>query len=113
MAGIEPGLGENVSRRSDEQNLGPLSIESRLDLDAGQVLEIFGQKIDVVLEGVGLQPHVVAGAVGVGGRLQNPVDAYPDQVQQFAQHHGHLGGVDAVGTEDRTAAALGALIGST
>ena len=60
---------------------------------------------------MGLQAHVVTGSVGVGDRLQDPVDADPDQVQELTEHHGDLGGIDTVGTEYRTAPALGALIG--
>ncbi len=58
-----------------------------------------------------LQPHMVTGSVGIGDRLQNPVDTDADQMQQFADHHGNLGGIDAVRAENGTAAAFGALVG--
>ena len=71
-----------------------------VDLDAGEVFHIIGKEVDIILKGMGLQAHVIAGPVGVGDRLKDPVDTDPDQMQQFPQHHRHLGGVDTVGTED-------------
>ena len=59
---------------------------------------------------MGLETHVVAGAVGVGCRLHDPVDVHADQMQQLAAEHGYFGGIDAVGAEHRATAALGALV---
>jgi len=59
---------------------------------------------------MGLQPHVVAGAIRVGRRFEDPVNVDPDQVEDLAHHYGHFGGIDAVGTENRAAAALSALV---
>ena len=59
---------------------------------------------------MGLDAEVVAGAVAVGGRLENPVDVAAHFVQELARHHGDLGGVDAVGAEKRAAPAFRALV---
>ena len=53
---------------------------------------------------------MVAGAETIGGRLHGPVDVAAHQVEEFPAHHGDLGLVDAVGAEDRTAPAFGALV---
>ena len=93
-----------------KQDLGALAIDGRLHADAGELLEFVHREIDAVLEAVRLHAQVVAGAEAVGGGLQHPVDVAADQVQQFAADHGDLRRVDAVGAEDRAAAAFRALV---
>ena len=101
---------EVIRRGHDEQDLRALAVDGGIHAYAGELLQFVHGEIDAVLEAVGLNAQVVAGAEAVGGRLQHPVDVAADQVQQFAADHGDLGGIDAVGAEDRAAAALGALV---
>ncbi len=101
---------EVVGRGHDEQDLRAFAIDGGIHADAGQLLQFVHGEIDAVLEAVRLNAQVVAGAEAVGRGLQHPVDVAADQVQQLAADHGDFRGVDAVGAEDRAAAALGALV---
>ena len=64
--------GEVVGRRDDEQHLGALLVDRRLDADAGDLLELVHREVDAVLEAVRLDAQVVAGAEAVGRRLDAP-----------------------------------------
>ena len=101
---------EVIGRGHDEQDFRALAVDGSFDADAGDLFQFVDGELQAVLEAVRLDAEVVADAEAVGGRLQHPVDVAADQVQQLAADHGDLGGVDAVGAEDRAAAALGALV---
>ena len=88
----------------------PFLVDGNVDADARSVLDVVGHEIEHVLDAVGLDAQVVAGAEAVGRRLDDPVDVAAHEVQQFPADHGDLGLVDAVGAEDGAAAALGALV---
>ena len=79
-------------------------------MDPRSVLDILGDEVQHVLDAVRLDPQVVAGAETIGGRLHGPVDVAAHQVEEFPAQHGDLGLVDAVGAEDRTPPAFGALV---
>ena len=108
-AGVDAGVGDEVARRRDEQDLGALLVDREVDPDAGGLLDVVDHELQRVHEAVRLDRQVVAGAEAVGHRLDDPVDVEPEQAQQLPAHHGDLGRVDAVGAEDRAAPALGAL----
>ena len=58
---------------------------------------------------MGRDAKVISGPITIGSRFNNPVDVKTQQIKQLPGHHGHLTGIDPIGTEDRTAAAFGAL----
>jgi cobalamin biosynthesis protein CbiG len=109
MAGVSARVGEDVPRRGDEKDVGPLFHVLGLDPHTGNLLNVVDEKVEHVLEGVGLDAQMVAGFVAVGDRCGDPVDVQTQQVQQLPPHDGDLGGVDAIGAVDRAASALGAL----
>ena len=88
----------------------PLRLIGTSTRHAGDLFQLLGGKIEAVLEAVGLDAQVIAGAEAVGGRLQHPIDVASEQVQQLAADHGDLSRVDAVGAEDRAAPAFRALV---
>jgi hypothetical protein len=81
-AGVGARIGEHITRRGDEQDVGPLA-EVGLNLNAGDFLDVVHEEIEHVLKGVGLDAQVVAGAVAVGDRRGDPVDVQAQQVEQF------------------------------
>ena len=93
-----------------DEDLGALAVDRGRDLDAGRLFQLVAEELDVVLEGVGLKAHMVTGSVGVGGRLQNPVDTDTYQMQKFAKHHGHFSGIDAERAENSAATTLRTLV---
>jgi hypothetical protein len=101
---------EEVRGRHHEQDLGALAVDRDVDLQAGDVLELVAGELEAVLEGVRLDAEVVADAVGIGGRLEDPVGVAADEIQQLAHEHGDLRRIDPERTVDRTAPALGALV---
>ena len=108
--GVDAGFREHVAGRRDEEDLVPLLVERRIDMDTGDGFDIFAEEFNDFLEGVGLDAEVVARAVTVGHRFHDPVDAEAELMQQFADDSRDFGGIDAVGAEQRAAAAFGALV---
>ena len=104
-----PGIGKNIARRRDKENVGALLVELGFHPHAGDLLDIVDEEVEHVLEGMGLDAQVVAVHVTVGHRRGDPVDVQPEQIEQLAAHDGDFGRVDAVGAEHRAAPALGAL----
>ena len=80
---VSAGIGENVARRSEEKDLGPLAVESRLDPYAVYSLDFIDEKFDHVLESVRLNPQMVSRLVAIGRRPDDPVDVAADKVQEF------------------------------
>ena len=76
---IGAGVCENVARRSDKEDLGPLAVESRLAPDPVYGLDFIDEKLDHVLEGVGLNPEVVSVIVAIGHGADDPVDVQADR----------------------------------
>ena len=108
--GVDAGFREHVAGRRDEEDLVPLLVERRIDMDTGDGFDIFAKEFNDFLEGVGLDAEVVARAVTVGHRFHDPVDAEAELMQQFADDSRDFGGIDAVGAEQGAAAAFGALV---
>src|SRR5208283_2386374 len=106
---VGPGVCENVARRGDKKNFGPLAVESRLAPDPVYSLDFIYEKFDHVLKGVRLNPEVVSVIVAVGHGADDPVDIEADEVQEFTAHHRYLCRIDPVRAEKRAAAAFRAL----
>ena len=109
-AGVRARIGEQVARRRHEEDLGALPVEGRLDPLARDRLDVVEHVLQVADDGVRLKAQVVALHVAVRDRTGDPFDVQAQQVQQLAADDGDLRLVDAVGAEDRAAAALGALV---
>ena len=104
------GRSEVVGGGYDEQDLRALAVNRRLDANPRDFLQFVHSEIDAVLEPMRLDAQVVARAKAVGRRFQHPVDIAPHQIEQLPADHGHFCRVDAIGTKNRAATALGALV---
>ena len=107
--GVGAGIGEDVSRGGNEEDLGALAVEGGFYPHVGDRFDLVHEEIDHVLEGVGLDAEVVSVIVAVGRRADDPVDVAADEVEQFPADHGDFGGIDAVRTKERAATAFGTL----
>src|SRR4030042_1079953 len=108
-AGKGSRIGKDISRWSDEKNLGPFPVKGRLRPDTGDPLDLIQEKIHHVLEGMRFDPEMVPLAKTVGHRTGDPIDIQAQQVQELPGNNGYFCGVDAVGAKYGTAPALGAL----
>ena len=108
-AGIGSRVSKDIAGRGDEQDLGSLPVKTGLGQDACYLLDLLTEKLQHGVVGVGLNSQVVAGAITVGHRASDPVDVAAQQVEQFSPDYGYFSGVNAIGAEEGTAAALGTL----
>ncbi len=103
-------FGEEVGRGRDQHHLGARLVEREAHVQAGLFLGVFFQAGQRVCQGRLGDAQVVADAVHLADDLVGVLLAQADRVHDLARGHRDLGGVDAVGAEDRAAAALRALV---
>ena len=109
--GVDAGVGKHVAGGRDEQDFVALFVKGRFGADTGDGFAVIGQHFHDFHKGVGLDAKVVAGEATVFHGVHDPVDAKTHLVQQFAHDSGDFGRVDAVGAEERAAAAFSTLVG--
>ena len=109
-AGIGPGIGEVVAGGRDEQDLRALLVDGSFTCTPVRSSMSSTMNSSMSLTPRGLDAQVVSRPEAVRHRLRDPVDVAADEVEELPAHHGDLRLVDAVGAEDRTAAALRALV---
>ncbi len=107
---VDVGLGEEVRRRRDEQNLSALLIEGEANVHPGILLDVLFQPFEGIGQRRRRQTQVVADLVNLGDDLVGVLLADPDGVEDLPARHGDLRRVDTVGAVHRAAAALRALV---
>ncbi len=104
------GRGEEVGARGHQQDIGALDVDRKSHGNAGFFLDLLPEAFQRRLQGLGRQAEVVADAEDLADDLVGIFLPHADRVHDVARGHGDFGGVDAIGAEHRTAAALGALM---
>jgi hypothetical protein len=87
-----------------------LLADRRFDSYSGNLFQLIGRELQIILQGVWLDSKMISHAVAIGGWIQNPIGVHTDKIQQLPAHHRDFCGVNAIRAEDCAAAAFGALI---
>ena len=62
---VSARVGKHVARRGDKEDIGPFFIEIGHAVDTGDLLDVFHEEFQHILEGMGLDAQMVAGLVAV------------------------------------------------
>jgi len=108
--GIGPRVSECVARRSDKKNFSTFSVKGRIKFYPCDLFNVITEKIDHILECMGLNPQMVTCPEAICRRFKYPVYIQAEQGQKLSGHHGNFRGIDAVGTVYRTPPALRTLV---
>ena len=97
--GIGTRVGKDIARRRDEKDFCALAIEGGFDFDTRDLLDLFNEEFDHVLEGMGLNAQVVAGHITIGNRGSNPVDVETEKIEQLSADDSYFSSVNPVGAK--------------